>query len=215
MNSIRNVAFNNFVLPKSQLATEINTLVQECSPAYLYNHCMRTYLFAQALAIKDDLTYDNELLFAGCLMHDLGITERFRGKSRFEVDGADAAQKFLLEKNVDSAKAELIWDAIALHTTTHIPLRKRPEIALVHQGAGADVLGLGIGEFAPELVGEILERFPRANFKKAIIEDFVAYLKQNPQGGQGYWLNAITEKYIPGTPHFTFEDGLNSAPFEE
>jgi hypothetical protein len=34
---------------------------------------------------------------------------------RFEVDGADAASRFLLANDYPKSKAEIVWDAIALH----------------------------------------------------------------------------------------------------
>ena len=48
------------------------------------------------LAAADGLTdYDDELVFLGCLLHDLGVTDYGWGDQRFEVEGADAAARFL------------------------------------------------------------------------------------------------------------------------
>lgn len=77
-------------------------------------------------------------------MHDLGLTERFDAEQRFEVNGADAARAFVLEQGLSDEKAEIVWDAIALHTSIGIAIRKQPEIALVHLGATADLLGSGL-----------------------------------------------------------------------
>src|SRR5712691_5790139 len=39
----------------------------------------------------DDADYDEDLLFAATVMHDLGLGERATGEARFEVEGADLA----------------------------------------------------------------------------------------------------------------------------
>jgi hypothetical protein len=112
----------------------------EVSPTFLCHHCIRTFLFSDLLGQRDGLKCDRELLYLGAVMHDLGLTERFDGEQRFEVDGADAARAFVLEHGLSDEKAEVVWDAIALHTSIGIVSRKQPEMALVHLGASADVL---------------------------------------------------------------------------
>jgi len=49
----------------------------------------------------------------GAIMHDLGLTERFDGDQRYEVDGADAAREFFLQHGLPKDRAEVVWDAIA------------------------------------------------------------------------------------------------------
>jgi hypothetical protein len=51
------------------------------------------------------------------------------------------AVRLLTEHGVSSDRAEVVWDAIALHMDREIALRKRPEIALVAVGAGFDLGG--------------------------------------------------------------------------
>ena len=64
-----------------------------------------------------NLKFDGELFYLGAVFHDLGQTERFMGKQRFEVDGADAAAEFLQDKGVPKESIEVVWDAVALHTS--------------------------------------------------------------------------------------------------
>ena len=75
------------------------TLVTDVSPAVLSNHCIRSYVFAREIAASQDLRggvhYDNETLYLACLLHDLGLTDHGSGDERFEIQGADAAQRFL------------------------------------------------------------------------------------------------------------------------
>jgi hypothetical protein len=74
------------------------------------------------------------------------------GYQRFEVDGADASVEFLKASGVPHESVEIVWDAIALHSPSSrgIAERKRPEIALVSAGAGADVAGFGVDRLPKE-----------------------------------------------------------------
>ena len=55
----------------------------EVSPRFIANHSVRSYLFARELAAADGLTdYDDELVFLGCLLHDLGVTDYGWGDQR-------------------------------------------------------------------------------------------------------------------------------------
>jgi hypothetical protein len=78
----------------------------------------------------------------GAVLRCVGLTAEFRGRERFEVVCADAADASLKGEGVSAARREVVWDAIALHAQIGIASRKRPEIALVHIGAGVDSLEL-------------------------------------------------------------------------
>ena len=76
-----------------------------------------------------NLRFDGELFYLGAVFHDLGQTERFMGEQRFEVDGADAAAEFLQANGVPKESIEVVWDAVALHTSGGIvepSVRKSP-----------------------------------------------------------------------------------------
>ena len=101
------INLTEFSIPDSEIAKKATQLVAEVSPKVLYHHCVRTYLFGEIIGKRYELKYDPELLYLGAVMHDLGLTEKFdRGKQRFEVDGADAAQAFVLEHGLEEEKAQ-------------------------------------------------------------------------------------------------------------
>lgn len=85
------------------------------------------------------------------MLHDLGLTERFANTThRFEIAGAEAAKLFLSEQGWTDARIDIVWDAIALHSTVRIAQMKRPEIALVQAGAGLDVGVMPLDSIEPE-----------------------------------------------------------------
>ena len=129
-------------LPDSVLAHKAVDLAFRVSPEVVRTHVIRTFVVGSLVGKEQGLRYGEELFFLGAVLHDLGLAAEFRSAERFEVADADEADTFLKEEGVSSEYREIVWDAIALHTSVGIASRKRPEIALVHIGAGVDVLGL-------------------------------------------------------------------------
>ena len=202
-------------IPDSEICKKATQLVTEISPTSLCNHCIRTFLFGDLLGIRDGLKCDRELLYLGAIMHDLGLTERFDAQQRFEVNGADAARAFVLEHGLSDEKAEIVWDAIALHTSIGIAVRKQPEIALVHLGASADLIGMRISDITPETVEQILDAYPRLGFNQQITQLMVSQVKRKPQTATFTWLAEVGRCCIHGFVSPNWNDVLNSSPFAE
>ncbi len=116
------------------------------------------------------------------MFHDLGLMPSYSSeKDRFEVDGANAAQSFLLERRVPVEEARKVWTAIALHTTPGIPQYMDPVIALVTAGVEMDVLGLTYHEFSSAEREAVVSLFPRTpHFKEQIIQAFYGGIRHKP-----------------------------------
>ena len=158
-------------IPDSKLAQEAAELVHQYQSEMLFNHSVRVYLFGAMKGIRQGLKFDPELLYISALFHDMGLIEAFSTDAkRFEVDGADAAREFLKTRGVPDANADLVWEAIALHTTPGIPQYMRPEINLTNAGVLVYVVGIGYNEYSSDQRNQIVSAFPRGNFKKEFIE---------------------------------------------
>lgn len=204
-------------IPDSELARKATLLVKELSSEALYHHVLRTYVFGALIAQRQDLKFDEELFYLAAVLHDLGLTERFSSVTRFEVAGADAADAFLAEQGVPEHRREVIWDAIALHTSVGIANRKRPEIALVHFGAGMDVIGLGLDDLPAEIVEQTIAALPRLDFKKVLSEALLGLIARHPQSIRLTWLEDSARHHVHGygcgCP--TFIDAVRASPFTE
>src|SRR6185369_9134550 len=159
-------------IPDSKIAREAAELVRQHETELLYNHSVRVFLFGAMKGIRQNLKFDPELLFVAALFHDLGLVDTYHTQTkRFEVDGADAAREFLRSRGIPEPKADLVWEAIALHTTPGIPQFMRPEIALTNAGVLVDVVGIGFDDYTPEQRQQVLAAFPRGhNFKSDFIQ---------------------------------------------
>ena len=169
--------------PDTELCVAAMELARDHSPPFLFNHVMRTFAFGREAGARQGAKVDQEMLYLGSMLHDLGLVEAFIGEGRFEVDGADAAADFLSKNGYSDKKIAIIWDAIALHTTLGVPQRKQPEIALLQIGAGIDVGAIPQSLVTPEIVEIILAEYPRLGFKKAFLEAMGTVIRRKPATG--------------------------------
>lgn len=203
-------------VPDSKLAQAAAALVFSASPELLYNHCMRTYVFAGLLLGTMDTKFDQELAFVGSALHDLGLLDAFMSPTeRFEIDGADAAMKFMNDWCVPRERAEIVWDAIALHTNMGIATRKAPEIAAVSLGAAMDAGGLGLEKLQPASVAEVILTFPRLGFKEDAVQRMTALCEKKPFAQLLHPFAEVGRRHIPNFALPTIEDLILGAPFAE
>jgi hypothetical protein len=129
------------------------------------------------------LEFDAELLYAGAMFHDMGLTrEHSSDHERFEVDGADAARDFLRSRGIAQHDIETVWTAIALHTTPGIPQHMHPVVALVTAGVEMDVLGINYSDFGTEERTAVVLAHPRTpRFKEDIIQAFYDGIRHKPR----------------------------------
>jgi cyanamide hydratase family protein with HD domain len=163
-----NIPIEDIKIPDTNLVKEATELVEACSPKFLVNHSIRTYCFGVAIARHLNIKADMELFYLSSIMHDLGlVAPHDKSEGSFEVVGANVAHQFLLEKGVSQDKSDLVHEAIALHSAVGIAHKREPEIALVHFGAGVDVIGFRAGDVSKQTRDAIVGAYPRNEFKKA------------------------------------------------
>jgi hypothetical protein len=190
-------------------------LARSSSEPYLFNHAMRSWLFGVLLAEGTKPAPDPGLLAVSAILHDLGLTDRYSALERFEVDGANAAGSFLKERGIPAHQIQLVWDAIALHTTRSIALHKEPEVAMTHSGISVDVIGAGLDLIPQDKVRAVLAEFPRLAMKKQFQERLCSLVRQKPATSYDNVLRDIGTRYVVGYTAPTFADFLENAPFAE
>ncbi|MDT5139190.1 MAG: hypothetical protein QOD58_3452, partial [Mycobacterium sp.] len=159
---------------------------------------------------------DLELLYVGAMFHDIGLTERYRTSTgRFEVDGANAARDFLLERDYGQSDARKVWLSIALHTTPGIPEFLDPEIALVTAGVETDVLGFGREDLSAEERDAVTAAHPRPDFKNRILAAFNDGMKHRPQSTFGTVNDDVLAHFDPTFARENFVDIIRSNSWPE
>jgi HD superfamily phosphodiesterase len=174
-------------VPDSKLAREITELVRDTESPLLFHHSSRVYYFGALAGMHRHLSFDPELLYAGAMFHDMGLTPKYRSAhERFEVDSANAARDFLRSHGISEADVYTVWTAIALHTTPNIPPLMHPVVALVTAGVEMDVLGIAYSDYADTERNAVVQAHPRSeHFKEDIIRAFYDGMKHRPDSTFG------------------------------
>jgi hypothetical protein len=169
-------------IPDTGLAGEITQFIRDTESALLFHHSSRVYYWGALAGKRRALKFDRELLYAGAMFHDMGLTPTHgSAHERFEVDGANAARDFLRGHGIGQDDIDTVWTAIALHTTPGIPQHMHPVVALVTAGVEMDVLGLSYAEYSDAEREAVVRAHPRTGqFKEDIIQAFYDGIKHKP-----------------------------------
>lgn len=192
-------------LPSTPLLIAAHAFLTKHTSPSATNHCLRSAFFALLLLRRlppppspPPSELDTEALLLSILLHDLGWSTTpslLTTTKRFEVDGANAARDFFLSHSdsgtEDVHRVQLIWDAIALHTTPSIALHKQPEVAVVAMGIAADFSGAYFSlDLASTKLGdmitveehrEIVRAFPREGFQKEFVGIMCGLCRDKPE----------------------------------
>ena len=190
---------SGITIPSTPLINEAVTYLKKHTDEFTVNHCIRSTAFAMILLkkfpplvqMKDEV--DVEALVLSILLHDMGwatTKELISKDKRFEVDGANVAREFIKssgnEGHWDKHRIQLLWDAIALHTSFSIAVHKEPEVMACHTAIGCDFFGPNIplptasGDpiITPDEFREILQLYPRMGFKENVRKLFCNLCKE-------------------------------------
>ena len=166
--------------PDTTTAKAATKLVTACSDAHLTHHVWRTWYFGRQLVSARLADGDEEVAFVAAMLHDLGLTHEYETDDPFELSGAAAARSILAERGWNDERVEVIADAIARHLDS-ASSEARPEVALVHLGATADVYGLRIDELPGELIEEVLAAHPREGFVEGMVAAVRSQIRRKPE----------------------------------
>jgi hypothetical protein len=207
-------------LPDSDIACAAKRLVFDVSPAFVANHSVRSYLFARELAavkgLHRDVDYDDELVFLSCVLHDLGVTEYANGDQRFEVDGADAAARFLRDQGVPEERVITVWQAIALHTSAGLAHGFGSVQAVAHLGIGTDIVGTDRELLPPGFADRVHASWPRHDLGYALAEVIARHVEANPAKGHPMTFPGhLHQLMYPATPTVTWFDVVRTAGWND
>lgn len=202
-------------VPDTPIVAEAIELAQRHCEPYLFNHSMRSWLFAVVLASQRGATHDPEVLAVSIVLHDIGLTDAFTGTRRFEVEGADAARAFARERGMDQRQMQLIWDGVALNSTPSICLYKETEVALCTTGIGVDWGGWGYESIPAPTANAILETYPRLQMKRRFTKAVCGLVKARPQTTYDNFARDFGERFVANYKPASTVDFLINAPFDD
>ena len=202
-------------VPDSPLITEVLEYAQKLYDPYLFNHAMRSWLFAAKIAQSKGIDCDLEVVAVGTILHDIGLSAALPGSNRFEVNGAAAALSFVKERGMSNRRGQLIWDLVALNSTPSIALHKEAEVAVGTMGIGLDYGGFFLELIPSADMTEVLRAFPRLSMKTKFAEACCRLVAAKPETSSDNFLRDFGERFVPGYKPISTVDLLMNAPFEE
>jgi hypothetical protein len=202
-------------VPASPLITAAIDYAQRVSEPYLFNHAMRSWLFAEAIGRRKRIDYDHEVVAIGTILHDIGLTAAVSGPNRFEVNAADAVRSFIAGRGFSDRRVQLVWDLVALNSTPSLALHKESEVAVGTMGIGFDYGGFFREALQADEVDRILGAFPRARMKEKFSEACCRLVMARPETSHDNFLRDFGERFVPGYKAVSTIDLLMNAPFDE
>ncbi len=202
-------------VPDLPLITEVLLYAKTAYEPYLFNHAVRSWLFAAKIGQLKGIYCDLEVVAIGTILHDIGLSAGVSGPNRFEVNGAAATLSFVRQRGVSGRRAQLIWDLVALNSTPSIALHKETEIALGTMGIGLDYGGFGSEQIPSADMTEILSAFPRLKMKEKFADTCCRLVATKPETSSDNFLRDFGERFVPGYKPVSTVDLLMNAPFEE
>jgi hypothetical protein len=202
-------------VPDTALISRAIEYARQHSEPYLFNHVMRSWLFAVCLAEQGKLAHDAEVLAVATVLHDLGLAKAFSGPLRFEVEGANAARRFAHGEGVDERRAQLIWDGVALNSTPSLGLYKEIEVSLCTRGIALDWGGWGYESLPAARIAEVVDAFPRLQMKERFARAVCSVVESRPATTYDNFASDFGERFVPGYKRPSTVDLLMNAPFRE
>jgi HD domain-containing protein len=203
------------LVPDTPLISKAIEYARLHSEPYLFNHVMRSWLFAVSIAERKQVEHDAEVLAVATLLHDLGLAKAFAGPLRFEVESANAARRFAQGEGVEGHRAQLIWDGVALNSTPSLGLHKEVEVCLCTVGIGLDWGGWGYDSLPAARIAEIVDVYPRLDMKKQFARSVCWIVETRPTTTYDNFARDFGERFVPGYKRPSTVDLLMNSPFTE
>jgi HD domain len=182
-------------VPDSAAAAEAERLARAESSPLLYGHALRSYFFAALLAARDGMDHDQELLYVGCVLHDIGLTSRFDHPVRaFEHVSADICAELVERHGWALPRRYRLHRAVVLHMAPTLPPAEEAEVLLLEAGVACDVTGARSREVSARAVQELLTRYPRAGFKREFTRLLRSEAARKPRTHAALLLQGLEEQ---------------------
>jgi HD superfamily phosphohydrolase YqeK len=157
----------------SQLVTAAEESMRRALHPSVFNHTMRVLHLARHLS-DHGTSADQQSLAVAVLFHDSGTVDDNNGEQRFEVEGADAAARFLERWDWTPERIQPVWQAIALHTSPGIAERFGALAQLVRAAVLVDLRRTELPVAADRELDALLASYPRLDIERVLPDLVVA-----------------------------------------
>jgi HD superfamily phosphodiesterase len=151
-------------------------------PDSLFNHCVRSYLFARDYASHHDLAPDREVLFVAAMLHDLALTEVFDSATTpFEETGGHLAWVFAAAAGWPAERRNRVADVIEQHMWDAVPVEVGVEGFLLEIATSLDISGRNVEHWTVDFAAHVVAAHPRLDLADTFADCFDAQARRKPQ----------------------------------
>jgi hypothetical protein len=190
-------------LPDTPIIKEALQIVKAALSDNIFNHSMRTYLYASEFSEKRKNVFSEEELLLVALFHDIGFYSPYQIKGKpFQIGSSNALKEYLLaHEKVQPERINAMMEAIDYHFQFR-PRWEKGEIAgLLQVGAHMDVMGTKIKSIEKDKRNQILKEYPKnyffLEFNSCLIKSFTNFdsirglINPQPCCGKNHYVNII------------------------
>ncbi|KAF2466355.1 uncharacterized protein BDR25DRAFT_306174 [Lindgomyces ingoldianus] len=215
--SLQTRVLAGITVPDTPLITKAIAFARRHMDDQGYKHVVRSWLTGQAiishLPPPAQQSIDLEAYALSTILHDLGWSkspELISKDKCFEVDSANAAREFLLREGEASEwnkhRIQLVWDAIALHSSPQIAAFKESEVALANAGIFTELLGVdvskqlmgGVVGMSQQEFDGIAKEFPREGLRGYLREIMCGLCRTKPETTYLNFVSGFGERFVEG-----------------
>jgi hypothetical protein len=168
-------------VPTTPAAVAAAEVLAHFSPPALVHHCHRSYLMAAALALKEGVAVDTELLYVASLLHDLALEPAFDNhRLPFEEAGAHLAWVFTAGAGWPVERRHRAGAIIVAHMQG-TDRAVDPEGDLLDLATGLDISGRNAERWPEALLAEIVGAYPRLDLASRFIACFQDQATRKPE----------------------------------
>jgi hypothetical protein len=153
--------------PPTPTAAAALEVVRRWSSPAMVNHCLRSAVWAIALAGSEGLEHDRELLFVAAMLHDLGVAPHFDAHAiPFEEAGGAVAWTFAAGAGWSPARRDRVREVIERHMWPSFDPAVDVEGHLLEVATSLDVSGAAPERWDDGLRAAVAARLPRLGFSE-------------------------------------------------
>lgn len=174
---------DSFPVPTTAAARAALDLARQYQSPALTAHGIRSWLWAEALAVVGAITeVDHELLYVSALLHDLGTVGAFDNhRLSYEEAGGHAAVALTAGAGWPRDRRQRVLEVIVRHNWTSVDLALDVEGHLLERATGLDITGAGITTLPEEFLREVLAAHPRGALAQEFGECVLDQSRRKPQ----------------------------------
>ncbi|MDE0546145.1 HD domain-containing protein [Microbacterium sp. C7(2022)] len=181
MHPFTDAEFEALIAPPTPTAARARAVVEEWSSPELVHHCLRSWVWAIALAESEKRAFDRELLYVAAMLHDIGLDTEFDAHAvPFEAAGGAVGWVFAAGAGWPPARCARVQQIIERHMWTAVDPELDIEGYLLETATSLDVGGASPERWDAAFLRDVERRLPRGDFTHHFASSIAEQAERKP-----------------------------------